>query len=181
MGLVCWELNVLQQWMLSDCMWTFGHLHLPACSSSISLPRKHGTAHHSWKTPRKKAHHKFIFIFWYFSQMFQSLHYCRRYVVQMFPLVLYLCRFESSKALSTTFHWAASLYGAYLVGAALDACLEQWQRRRWRNQRGWTKVLPFFTIDSWVELLAEALSWHKSGDLFDGLSIKDMQNTQAIH
>ena len=85
------------------------------------------------------------------------------------------------EALSTTFHWAASLYGAYLVGAALDACLEQRQRRRWRNQRGWTKVLPFFTIDSWVELLAEALSWHKSGDLFDGLSIKDMQNTQAIH
>ena len=40
-------------------------------------------------------------------------------------------------------------------------------RDGWRNY-GWTKVLPFFTIDSWVELLAEALiPKHKfDGDLW---------------
>ena len=177
MGLVCWEFCLTAVNVDGAGMWTFGLstcqlARLPSlCQENMALPIIPGKPHE--KRPSTNLCLSFGILLRCSNGFTIVAATC--FFLQMFS------RIESSKALSTTFHWAASLYGAYLVGAALDACLEQRQRRRWRNQRGWTKVLPFFTIDSWVELLAEALSWHKSGDLFDGLSIKDMQSTQAIH
>lgn len=128
MGLVCWEFCLTVVNVDGAGMWTFGlSTHLPACSFHLSL--------HEFTFGTGIFFAGFLrFSDWWLLDG-SSLHYCLCYAC-----LTCVSRKIVVQALSTTFHWAASLYRAYLVGAETRSAgmsiggismAEQWLKPRY--------------------------------------------------